>query len=222
MPRRHRKPMRGQLPVRGRRQHVALPFRTATQEAKRSNQCDYSPATNRNAKTFRRLSGAVTMVSRELIVFKSRRIAVMVISRRVRVFGVGLLGWVLLSSGVTAAAEPPTGQTRHRVPGRRPIRRLAGQSWHVVVGQRDPGRLQPGLLQGPRTIPSYQQRETRGVSPGAEPRRRLNLVDRAASPAGRPGRHPGHAPRTHAPGRFPRAARPIFTTRSISPTPTSP
>ena len=74
------------------------------------------------------------------------------------------------------------------------------------MGRRDPGRLQPGLLQGPRTISSHQQRETRRIPAGAQPRRRRDLVGRAATAARRPGRHAGHAPRTHAPGVVPRAA----------------
>ena len=82
-----------------------------------------------------------------------------------------------------------------------PVRRLAGQSRDLVVGRRDPGRLQRGLSQGQRPrAPQHRPRPARGAPAGAEPRRRAHLDDRepgrrGVADPGRQGPARGHAGR---------------------------
>ncbi len=77
------------------------------------------------------------------------RTAVMLISRIVRACGSRMLWFVLAVAGLTANRRGR--RAREGRPERRgvrragPVRRLAGQPRDLVVGRRDPGRLQPGI-----------------------------------------------------------------------------
>ena len=94
-------------------------------------------------------------------------------------FWIGALSYVAADS--TAAGDIAT---RRRLSRRGPIRRLAGQPWDLVVGRRDPGRLQSRNLQGSRPVPPHRQGKARGISSRTQPRWRRDLVGRGAAPAG--------------------------------------
>ena len=60
----------------------------------------------------------------------------MVIGRRIRWFGCGLLALVLVSMAVVQGRRASEGrQARRRLQRAGAVRRVAGQSRHVVVGQ---------------------------------------------------------------------------------------
>ena len=110
---------------------------------------------------------------------------------------------------------------RRRLQGGRPVRRLAGQPRDLVVGRRDPRRLQPGHVQGSGPVPPHRSRPARGVPAGPQPRRRRDLDGRAAQSPGRPRGHARHAARHDAGGRSRRSIPSRSTSRSTSPAPAS-
>ena len=120
------------------------------------------------------------------------------------------------SGGGRRAAEGA--QARRGLSRAGAIRRLAGKPRDLVLGRRDPRRLQPGLLQGSRPVPPHRPRQAGRVSLGPESRRRPHLVGRGAPSKGGADGHNGHAPR-HPTGRSARgtARRPPRAHRLHSP-----
>ena len=83
----------------------------------------------------------------------------------------------------------------------RPFRWLAREPWHLVVGRRNPGRLQRRILQGQRSRSArHRSRPARRAPAGSQPRWRRDVDDRKPGRARRADSRGQGAARHHAAG----------------------